>query len=707
MNRFRDARPRPVPQRLAAALLAGAAVMNEAGAQVQGPDTPTLDPVVVTATRRAARSFDVPASTDRIGAEVLGNAQPMVNLSETLVRVPGIVTLNRQNYAHDLQISSRGFGARAAFGVRGVRLYQDEIPVTMPDGQGQTGSFSLLSAEAIEVLRGPFSTLYGNASGGVVSVLTEDGKSPPRASANASFGSFGTSVWGAKLSGRAGALGYVLAGTHFDTDGYREHSSATRDITNAKLTFAPFADTRVTLIGGTQDQYRTEDPLGLTRAQWEANPRQVDPVALQFDTNKTIRQQQGGITVEQKVGAATTLRATGYGGHRGVRQYLALNGGGATASGGIVDLDRSFGGAGLRLTHALRLFGQPLTLTAGVDADRLDEHRRGFVNNNGAQGDLRRDEDDRVTSVDGYAQLEWLPLDALSLTLGMRHSDVRFVSNDHYVTAQNPDDSGRRNFSRASPVAGVVWHAGPDLNVYASYGEGFETPTFAEMAYREGGSGLNFALNPATSKAAEVGVKAIVARRHRLNVAAFAVDTDDEIVTDTASGGRTTFKNASSTRRRGVEAAWDAQWAYGLSSRFVYTYLRATFDESFRTGTPAETVAGGARLPGVPATYGYAELAWTAPLPLAPQAAIEVVRVDRIFVNDRNTDAAPRYTVANVRIGVEQRWTSITLKEYVRLNNAFDRRYAGSVIVGDGNGRFFEPAPGRNWMAGLSAEVRF
>jgi iron complex outermembrane receptor protein len=291
------------------------------------------------------------------------------------------------------------------------------------------------------------------------------------------------------------------------------------------------------------------------------------------------------------------------------------------------------------------------------------------------------------------------------VTLGIRHSDVRFVSDDHYVTAQNPDDSGRRAFSRASPVAGVVWHAGPDLNVYASYGEGFETPTFAEMAYRAGGTGLNFALNPATSKAAEIGVKAIVARRHRINIAAFAVDTNDEIVTDTASGGRTTFKNASSTRRRGIEGAWDAQWSYGLSSRLAYTWLRATFDESFRTG--AEIVPGGARLPGVPATYGYAELAWTAPLPFAPQVAIEVIRVDRIFVNDRNTDAAPRYTVANVRFGLEQRWTRITLKEYVRLNNAFDRRYAGSVIVGDTNGRFFEPAPGRNWMAGLTAEVRF
>jgi iron complex outermembrane receptor protein len=589
-----------------------------------------------------------------------------------------------------------------------VRLYQDGIAVRMPDGQGQTGSFNLFSAESIEILRGPFSTLYGNASGGVISITTEDGKLPPTVSANANYGSYGTSAWGLKASGRAGPgdnIGYVVANGHFDTDGYREHSAATRDVVNAKLTAKFDTGTRVTLIAGTQDQYGTQDPLGLTRAQWEANPRQVDPSAIQFDTNKTIRQQQAGLAVEQQVGSATTLRATGYAGHRGVRQYLALSGSGATSSGGVVDLDRSYGGLAFRLTHTRQLWGGPLTLIAGADVDRQDEHRQGFVNNNGSLGDLRRDEDDRVQSVDGYVQAEWLPIDALSLIAGIRHSDVRFKSDDHYVNAQNPDDSGRRNFSRASPVAGAVWHATPDVNVYASYGEGFETPTFAEMAYRAGGTGLNFALNPATSRAAEAGIKAFVGRNHRINVAAFAIDTEDEIVTDAATGGRTTFKNASSTRRRGAEAAWDASWTQGVTSRIALSYLRATFGQSFRSG--ADVVAAGARLPGVPSTTAYGELAWSPAFAWKPQAAVEVVHADRIYVNDRNSDYAPRYTIANFRFGVEQQWTRLRLREYVRLNNAFDRRYVGSVIVGDTNGRFFEPAPGRNWMAGIVADMRY
>lgn len=666
-----------------------------------------LDPVVITATRKSERSFDVPASIDRISADTIQNGQPMVNLSETLVRVPGIITMNRQNYAQDLQVSSRGFGARAAFGVRGVRLYQDDIPATMPDGQGQTGSFSLLSADSIEVLRGPFSTLYGNASGGVISVMTEDGKLPRSMTATAGAGSFGTRTAGLKANGRAGAIGYVIAASRFDTDGYRDHSEAQRNLVNTKLSLAAGDDTRVTLIGSLQEQRKTQDPLGLTRAQWEANPRQADPVATQFDTNKTIRQEQVGTSIEQRLAPETTVRLTGYGGRRAIRQNLALAGNAATASGGIVDLARDFGGIGARATHAIRIADRPLTLTVGADFNRQREHRLGFINANGAVGDIRRDENDFVTSTDGYAQVEWLPYDALSFTTAIRYSDVRFRSDDHYITTLNADDSGRRNFSRASPVVGAVWHLATGVNAYASYGEGFETPTFAEMAYRSNGSGLNFVLNAATSRAAEAGFKIIAARQHRINLAAFSIRTSDEIVTDTSAGGRTTFKNAGATQRSGFEAMWDGKWPLGFTSHLAYTYLKATFSNEFKSGTPAVTVPAGARLPGVPASSAYGELAWAPGGPVGFQAALEISMVDRLFINDRNSDAAPRYTITNARIGLEQKFGTIALQEFVRLNNLSDRKYAGSVIVGDANGRSFESAPGRNWSVGITAVATF
>ena len=664
-----------------------------------------LDPVVVTATRQAQRSFDLPASIDTVDRRAIEDGQPMINLSETLIRVPGIVAQNRQNYAQDLQISSRGFGARATFGVRGIRLYQDEIPATMPDGQGQTGSFQLLTAERIEVLRGPFSALYGNAAGGVISVFTESGTPRPTVTFNGGGGSFGTWTAGAKFTGTAGNVGYVAAVNRFETDGFRDHGAATRTLGVAKLSFPVAERTSVTLLGSVQEQPDSQDPLGLTRAQWQADPRQADPVTAQFDTRKSVRQLQGGARIDHAFSDTTSLRVTGYGGTRDVRQYLALTGAAPTSSGGVVDLDRSFGGASVKLFQRARLLGGPLTVTLGVDYDRQSERRQGFVNNSGVAGELRRDEDDVVRNTDVYGQVEWRFLPAWSAIAGVRSSEVKFRSDDHYVNAANPDDSGTAKFRDTTPVLGLTWHATDDLNVYATYGEGFETPTFAELAYRPQGTGLNFDLAPATSRAVEVGAKAIVAKRHRINFAWFAIDTDDEIVANAATGGRTTFRNAGKTRRRGVEVAWDGDLGYGLTSHVALTWLRAEFASDFTTGSPPVTVPSGNKLPGVPSRTAYGELAWTpAALPWFT-AAVEVLHVDRLYVNDRNSDFAPAYTTVNLRAGVEHRSGNLRGRAFVRVNNVADRDYVGSVIVGDTNGRFFEPAPGRNYFIGATLDV--
>ena len=358
------------------------------------------------------------------------------------------------------------------------------------------------------------------------------------------------------------------------------------------MTFDATETTHVTLIATSQYQPQTQDPLGLTYAQWQANPRQADPVATQFDTNKTINQMQGGVAVDQALNADTSLRVTAYGGQRQVRQYLALSGVGATSSGGVVDLDRNYEGVGVRVIWRGSLMDRPLTLNVGADVDRLHELRQGFVNNNGSLGALRRDEDDTVTSGDVYAEARWDLVPALSLTLGVRSSQVKYDSVDHYIVGPNPDDSGKRHYYNTSPIVGVVWHAAENLNLYASYGQGFETPTFAEMAYRPTGPGLNLALDPATSTAYEIGMKWFPTTSQRLNLAAFTATTDQEIVVDSATGGRTTYRNASQTKRRGFEAAWDADLGQGLSRNVNRTYLLADFAEPFATGIPPVVTPG-------------------------------------------------------------------------------------------------------------------
>jgi iron complex outermembrane receptor protein len=679
--------------------------MSPAAAPAQGVPEPVGD-LVVTATRDPRPGFEVPAAIDSVDARALRDDRPQVNLSEALGRVPGVVVQNRQNYAQDLQVVSRGFGGRSTFGVRGVRLIADGIPATMPDGQGQAASFSLASADRIEVLRGPFASLYGNASGGVVQSFTADGPPDPTLTGAGYAGSYGTWKLGAMVGGQAGALNYLAEGARFHTDGYRGHSAATRDQFNAKFTL-PAAGGKLTIVANGLDQPDTQDPLGLTRAQFEADPRQADPAAILFDTRKSVRQSQLGGVHEAALSDRDRLQARLYGGTRKVVQFLGQAGNTPLASGGVVDLDRTYGGAGLRWTHTVSADAGNATLSAGIEHDRLDERRRGFVNDFGKPGDLRRDEDDRVAGTDVFLQGEWPLAPAWVLSGGARHSRVAFDSKDHYVVGPNPDDSGSQSYAHTSPVAGLLFRADERWNLYASAGGGFETPTFAELAYRPGGAtGLNIDLRPATSRHWEAGAKGRIGTRGRITAAVFRIDTKDEIVVNSSVGGRTDYRNASRTRRDGIELGLEASLASGVELVVAGTWLDARFREAFTSGTPAVPVPAGSRLPGVPPVALYGELAWR-PAGAGFHLAAEVRHAGRIWVNDANTDFAAASTVLNLRAGLEQRRGGWLFREFVRVDNVTDRTYTGSVIVAESRGRYFEPATERNVLVGVTASLAF
>ena len=668
----------------------------------QGETRPAAYGVVVTATRVDQPSLEIPASIDRLYGEDLREGRPQVNLSESLGRVPGIVVLNRQNYAQDLQISSRGFGARATFGVRGIRMIADGIPASMPDGQGQSATFDLGSASRLEVLRGPFSSMYGNASGGVINVITEDGPPVPTLEAGQYGGSYDTWRSALKFGGQWGALNAVGDISRFSTDGYRDHSAAVRDQLNAKAKIALGSATGLTLVVNSLRQPDTQDPLGLTRAQVQQNPQQVVPQAIQFNTRKTIEHEQAGATLDHALSGATRLQALAWTGSRFVEQFQAFSGATpATASGGVVNLDRTFGGGALRLFNDSALGGRPLRFSAGVEYERMAEHRQGFVNNNGVAGALRRDEDNVVSSTGLFAQAEWKFAERWSGHLGVRSTRVAFESTDHYIVAGNPDDSGSRDYNATTPVAGLVFRLDPATSLYANWGRGFETPTFVELAYQNPpASGLNFALQASRSRHAEVGVKAIRAGAYRLNAALFDIVTSDEIVVDQASGGRTTYRNAGETQRRGLELGAELLLAGPFEARAAYTYMNAEFSDAFGA------VAAGNVLPGVPKTQFYAEAAWRH-APTGFRAAAELLYRDRVAVNDINSEFADAFTVLNLVFGFHQQGAKWRLSEFVRVDNVTGESYVGSVVVNDANNRFYEPAPQRSCLLGIQASLSF
>jgi iron complex outermembrane receptor protein len=671
------------------------------------------EPVTVSATRQETRVFDAPAAVGVVGPDVITVAGPQVNLSESLDRVAGIAVLNRNNYAQDLQVSIRGFGARSSFGLRGIRLIVDGIPLTTPDGQGQGSSIALTSAGRIEVLRGPLALLYGNAAGGVIQVFTKNGAPEPTLIGSVAFGSFGMDREDLQFLTTSGPHALTFDLWRFHTDGYRDHSSATREIANFKWVWQVSDRTRLATVFNDFDQPWADDPLGLTRAQWQQDPKQVQPIAIQNNTGKSVRQPQIGTVLDHAFDDATTLNARVYYGERRLDNALGIPLAAQTpptSAGAIVSFDRDYAGTGFTLAHRFRA-GDDTTLRvlAGATYDQMHDDRQGYLDVNGNPGALKRNEDDYVHNVDGLLQATADFGERWSAIAGVRATHVHFQVKDHFIAPGNGDDSGTLDYRGTNPVAGVTWHAMPRLNVYANIGRGFETPTFTEIAYSNTGSGINTGLKASTSRHAELGAK-WRDERQSLDAAIYEIHTNDELIVDQNVGGRSTYRNGGDTTRRGLELQHVGQWTDEWRTQLAVTMLRARFDDTFPSGsgTAAVPVNAGNRIPGTPERLAFAELAY------APRwgwmglnFGAEVIYYGKLWVDDINSDSTSPATVLNLRAGLRYRAGAFELEPLVRVDNVTDRKYVGSVIVNEANRRFFEPALPRNWMVGITGRYRF
>jgi iron complex outermembrane receptor protein len=678
-----------------------------------GSTEPVLLPTLkIEATRTDTDWLATPASVYRI--EQKNNENNLgINLSETLKGVPGLQLNNRENYAQDLQLSMRGFGARSTFGVRGIRLYVDGIPATMPDGQGQTSNIDLSSLDHIEVLGGPFSSLYGNSSGGTVLTSTKQGEGRDSIELGYAGGSHHKGRADIVLQGgadKAGEPSYVVSSSYFDTDGYRDHSAARKVLSNAKLTWDLDDGSKVNWIVNHVDM-NADDPQGLTREQWKTNPKQVNDAKNIYDVRKEINQTQTGLTWTKPLNDQHELYAMAYAGHREVTQYQSIpNTAQANPrhAGGVIDFSRDYYGTDLRWTGKDLL---PNTrFSAGFAFDAMDEDRQGYENfdsngHYGVKGNLRRDENNTLWNLDPYLQASWQFLPTWRLDTGLRYSNVHYQSKDHYIQGTNADDSGKTDYDKLLPSAAFTWEISPQLSTYLSYAKGFETPTFTEMAYpTTGTSGINFALKPSSSDNYELGLKAQNLLGN-FTAAIFHSETQDDIVSAGTLDGRSTFQNADKTLRQGVELSWNKNLWRDLTVQASYSYLDATFDADIPNTDPQKVIYSGNYIPGVAKNQAYISLGWQPETGF--NVGIDVRYMDKIYVNDTNSDVAPSYTVTSANIGYVWKNNDWKVRSYARIDNLFDENYVGSVIVNDGNNRFFEPADGVNWSAGLSITKAF
>lgn len=660
-----------------------------------------LGEITVTSPRVETSVNKVPYAIDLVGKDDIQLGKQQLGLDESLVKIPGVFMLNRYNFAQDLRIAIRGFGARADFGIRGIRIIADDIPQTLPDGQGGIDNLDLASAERIEVIRGPSSSLYGSASGGVISIVTEKGPDNPFVEGRYSYGSYGFHKFNVKTGGQKGDLNYLLNIGRYELDGYRDNSETESVIGNSKFIYDIDGTSDFTTVINFVDSPKARDAGGLILADAQADRRQASANNLRFNAGEDIDQQQIGFVYRKEFSDKHEIRLRNYYLWRDFEQFLPI---GPTLpfidEGGIVGFERFFVGGGAQYTYS----GNSNRLTIGFDVEQQEDERYNFNNLDGNRGTLSLEQDESVSSIGFFIQNEQYLTDQLTLTTGLRYDEVEFDVKDRFFNEVSPgplNDSGTVKFDELSPQVGLLWAPIQELNIYGNVSTSFETPSTTELGSL--GGGFNQGLQSQIATNYEIGVKGNIPQWNALaySLAIFQIDGEDELVP--VDIDRNVFANAGETERRGLELALSANLTPELRASFAYTYSAFKYDNFVNQQTGFD--ASGNQLPGIPRHFGHFELAYNHPSGF--YAVWDTLLVGSLYAEDANLVESPGYGVSNLRAGYTKYFGDTEFAPFIGINNIFDKEYFSNVRVNGPGNRFFEPAPEINAYAGISIRHDF
>ncbi len=673
-------------------MLMAAAPFSYAVSAEQGRAT-ALGDISVTATRVEKTLETIPAAVGVVQQEEIQFAQPQLGLDESLSKIPGIFMQNRYNFAQDLRISIRGFGARSAFGIRGIKVLVDGIPETLPDGQANVDSIDIGSIGNMQVIRGPVSSLYGNASGGALLIETEEAPETPFISLRPTFGSDGFQKHQLKFGGKADRFDYLVNISDLSYDGYRDQSATELTSFNGKFGYDLADGARFSTVLNYTDSPRADDPGGLTKQLADDDPTSAWSRNLTLDSGEELEQTRLGFVYEQPVGDSGELRVRNYYVWRDLANRLPI---GATGEG--VVLDRFAVGGGIQYTHTAPFSGHANRLTVGVDLDRQEDGRKRYLLAGDTLGTQTQDQDEQVDNIGLYAQNEYSISERVELTLGGRYDRLDFDVKDNFLS--DGDDSGDRSFRKFSPSVGLRFTPRPGLNLYTNISRSFESPSAVELRDPDG-AGFNQALDPQIATNYEIGVKGVLGSRARYDVALFTMDVTDELVPYDIAG-TTYYENAGESKRNGLEAQLVFEPVDNLITTLAYTYSDFEFDKFIDDNGNDYS---GKTIPGIPENLLSADFTYTHNNGAYGQ--LSALYVDEIYVNNANTTTNDAYTVADLRLGYTKFFGAWELSPFVGVNNLFDKQYNGNVRINAFGGRYFEPAPERNYYAGLTLRYDF
>ncbi len=699
------------PAVLGSALLMLTALAAQAQQPVR-PDTTSPDStkisrlpeINVTVTRSQEPLSRVPFAVGVLDRNALQRGQQTLGIDEALNNLPGVVVSNRYNFSLDQRISIRGFGSRSNFGVRGLKILLDGVPQTLPDGQSQLTNIDFADVERAEVLRGASSSLYGNASGGVISFQSQRAAEGPFAQRVRVQGGSGERSgddfykWQSWTSGRSGSVSGTLSVSQFKADGFRQHSAAEFRQLNAGLDYAASGSTLATLRLSLADDPRAENPGALTLAEYVANPDSAAATNIRRGADKDAQQHQAALGLRHFDAAGNEYDVTVFGVLRDLANPLAapppVNPG--PTAGTYVSIDRAVGGTRLSAIHRLGASDQAPRLTAGADLQRMRDNRKNVVSDAGVPtATVFLDQREQVTEFGPFAQLQWSPAEPLLLSTGARFDWVRFALADRFIA--DGDDSDARTMSAVSGNVGASWSFGDRFVPYVNVSTAFETPTTTELVNKPNGTGgFNPELGPQRAVNYEVGARGQPIPGLSYSVALFLGRVTDAIVQQAEVGGRAFFRNAGKTHNDGAEVGLTLTPVHGLSLSGAYTYARYRF--------ASDTLAGN-RLPGVPEHFW--RLGLRTALPAGFYLDGDHTISTSVAADDANTIFVPAWGagVTNLRVGWTRDVGSMQLAPFLGVNNLWDRRYIGSVTLNGVAGRVIEPAPRR--VVYLGAEVGY
>ncbi|MFP4276111.1 MAG: TonB-dependent receptor family protein [Wenzhouxiangella sp.] len=668
---------------------AGNVVDEEDVAGVETAAQSESDRVRVTITRLDTDLLDAPAAVSRVGEQGFQTARQQLQLEEALNRVPGLYFQNRYNFAQNQRLAIRGFGARSPFGIRGIRLLVDGFPETLPDGQAQVDGIDLESVTAAEILRGPSSALHGNASGGVISLRTEDGRGrAPETELRATLGSYGFERFGVRAGGQFDDWNTYLSAWDLGYDGYREQSQTEKRLLNAHLGRQLGPDRRIGLVLTMLDQPRGEDPSALTRAQAAADRRAAGGQAVQVDSRQVVEQYRLGLRYEDAAALSGELSAYAFVAGRDFFQQLP-----SSFFPSLIEFDRDFFGAGSQYAGELALGAFPARYTVGLDlARQRDDRARFTVGPTGERRNPTQDELQRADNAGVFAQLDVTLNERWSGVVGLRHDRVSLDIEDRFGERLG---SGRRSFDESSWTAGFSYRMGPDGQLYGNAGSAFETPTFTEIKDAAGGVGFSRDLEPQLARNLELGFRSRWGEDRSLDLALFRVTTRDEIIVVSSEDGLNLFANAGRTRRDGIELALEQRLGDTLTFSAAYTWSRFRFERF----ADADQRFGGNRMPGLPEHLLFAELAWRGGQ--GSYAILDTLVSSDVYADNANRERVAGYALVNARLGRELELGRQRLEVFVALNNLTDRRYFSNVRVNAARAAYYEPAPVRNVFGGV------